>query len=185
MYSVLNCELFGGLHVLCLHTDTIQQNPWHITGTEKILAKWKNEWLSSTTFYNYNSQLKTVMYLWAMIHVRPMDITEKTVFWKIIVNCKLTVEKGNCVFLFPVLSFSSPMEAPFDSGKDIFPFKVVVPPRLLSCLPRHYLRARRNQRKLNYSTRMFEEKESNRSSMTMLITRQWFWALHEQNKIPK
>lgn len=143
------------------------------------------EWVSSTTFYNYNSQLKTVIYLWATIHVRPMAIIEKIIFWKMIINCKLTVERGNCVLLFPLLPFSSPMAASFDSGKDIFPFKVVVPPRLLSHLPRNYLRARRNQRKPNYSTRMFEEKESSRSRLAMLITRQWFWVLHEQSKIPK
>ena len=143
------------------------------------------EWVSSTTFYNYNSQLKTVIYLWAMIRGRPMDIIKKTVFWKLIVNCKLTVkEEIVSSSSHPCLSLAL-WQLLLIQERTFFPFKVVVPPRLPSHLPRNYLRARRNQRKLNYSIRMFEEKESNRSSMTMLITRPWFWVLHEQSKITK
>ena len=102
-----------------------------------------------------------------------------------IVNCKLTVkEEIVSSSSHPCLSLAL-WQLLLIQERTFFPFKVVVPPRLPSHLPRNYLRARRNKRKLNYSIRMFEEKESNRSSMTMLITRPWFWVLHEQSKITK
>lgn len=137
----------------CYH----QQNSWHITGAEKIPAKWKNEYplpllQLQLTIENY------LLIFMTMIHGRPMDIIKKTVVWKmILVNCKLTVEK-EVALLFPPLPFSSPMAAPFDSGKEIFPSKWLC---LQDCFT--YLgtcpRARRNQSKLNYSTRMFEERK--------------------------